>query len=118
MITTNRGDLTVYNEIPAMDAVFITAPDKMELPVRPGRGDTASRLGMAKTGINEQFGIECIDAGLRTLIVPVAGLATILDMRPDEAALKVFCLENDIDIILVFTPEVANRRNKAVYKSS
>lgn len=111
-ITTNKGDLTVYNEIPMVDAVFITAPDKMELPVRPGLDDIAYRLGIARARLNEKFRLECIDAGLRTLIVPIANLATALDMHPDEAALKAFCLENDIDIVLTFTPEVIDKQNK------
>ncbi len=111
-ITTNKGDLTVYNEISDMDAVFITAPDKAECPVRPGLDAIARHLGVARGKIDEKFSIECIDAGLRTLLVPISDLATTLDMRPDEAALKTFCLKNDIDIILVFTPEVIDKRNK------
>lgn len=111
-IATNKGDLMVYNEIPAIDAVFITAPDKTEYPVRSGIDDIALHLGIAKAKINEKFSLECIDAGLRTLIVPIVDLTTALDMRPDEVALKTFCLEKEIDIILIFTSETINKQNK------
>ena len=55
--------------------------------------------------------IECIDAGLRTLIVPIATLEAVLGMYPDEAALKQFCINNDVDIILVFCSEVVSGQN-------
>lgn len=110
-ITTNKGTLTVYNKIPASDAVFITAPDKVELPVRPNLDDVAQHLAISKSKIRNDLNIECIDAGLRTLIVPISSLETVLDMHPDEAVLKQFCINNDVDIILVFSSEVINSQN-------
>lgn len=111
-IATNKGDLTVYNEIPTIDTVFITAPDKAEYPVHSDADAIAYHLGITRAKISEKLNIECIDAGLRTLIVPITDLATVLGMRPIEAELKDFCLKNDIDIILIFTLEVINKQNK------
>ncbi len=43
-----------------------------------------------------------IDAGLRTLIVPVFSLPDEISVYPDEAHLKAFCESFDIDIVLIF----------------
>ena len=110
-ITTSKGSLKVYNEISTSDAVFITAPDKLELPVKPHMDAVAQHLAISKSEIRNDLHVECIDAGLRTLIVPIASLETVLAMHPDEAALKQFCIESEVDIILVFSSEVASRQN-------
>ena len=110
-ITTSKGSLKVYNEIPSADAVFITAPDKVELPVKPGIEAVAQHLAIPVSAVRTDLRIECIDAGLRTLIVPVASLVAVLGMYPDEAALKQFCINNDVDIILVFCSEVVSGQN-------
>ena len=110
-ITTSKGSLKVYNEIPSEGAVFITAPDKVELPVKPEIDAAAQHLGITTQEIRSDLCMECIDAGLRTLIVPIASLKTVLTMCPDQAALKQFCINNDIDIILVFSSEVASAQN-------
>ncbi len=111
-IHTNKGDLPVYNEIEALDAVFITAPDPETLPVPVGAETIAAQLRIAPERIDPKFPLALIDAGLRTLLVPILRLPDVLRLKPDEAALKAFCLENGIDIILVFTPDVAYRKNR------
>ena len=52
-----------------------------------------------------------INAGLNTLIVPISGLCACLAIKPDEVKLKAFCLDNGIDIVLVFTQETAVKNN-------
>ena len=110
-ISTSKGSLKVYNEISTSDAVFITAPDKVELPVKPHMDAVAQHLAVSTSEIRKDLKVECIDAGLRTLIVPIASLETVLAMHPDEAALKQFCIDSEVDIILVFSSEVANSQN-------
>ncbi|WP_291442337.1 PhzF family phenazine biosynthesis protein [Desulfovibrio sp.] len=110
-ISTSKGSLKVYNEISTSDAVFITAPDKVELPVKPHMDAVAQHLAVSTSEIRKDLNVECIDAGLRTLIVPIASLETVLAMHPDEAALKQFCIDSEVDIILVFSSEVANSQN-------
>jgi predicted PhzF superfamily epimerase YddE/YHI9 len=72
----------------------------------------AVALGIAPERIDAQFPVARIDAGLRTLLVPILRLPDVLGLKPDEAALKAFCLKNGIDIVLVFTPDVADRKNR------
>jgi len=111
-IKTNKGDLTVYNELQSLDAVFITAPNPEYLEVKPSLADIAVHLQTAVESIDQQHPVMLIDAGLRTLIVPIVDLDNILGLHPDEPKLKEFCLNNDIDIILVFTNDVADKSNK------
>ncbi|WP_313381465.1 PhzF family phenazine biosynthesis isomerase [Proteiniphilum saccharofermentans] len=111
-ITTNKGDLAVYNELQQLDAVFITAPDPQYLTVPASLNDIAGNLGISQETINKNYPIELIDAGLRTLIVPINSIKDMLEIAPNEMRLKEFCLFNSIDIILVFTEDVVNEKNK------
>ena len=111
-IRTLKGDLTVYNEIQTLDAVFITAPDKIEYEPQVSPETVAAHLGVYSQSIDAKFTIECIDAGLKTLIVPLYDMKTIRSLHPDELNLKHFCLDNHIDIILVFTTDVISDENK------
>ncbi len=112
IIKTNKGDLKVYNELQSLDAVFITAPDPEYLEVKPSLETIAANLNTTAETIDQQYPIMLIDAGLRTLIVPINTLNKILALHPDELKLKEFCVNNDIDIILVFTNDVAYKSNK------
>ena len=112
-IVTNKGGLIVYNELEMLDAVFITAPDPLFLTLSVIQNDIEIHLGISTEKINETYPIELIDAGLRTLIVPIGSIQEVIGINPDEAKLKEFCLANGIDIILVFTMEVVNKDNIA-----
>ena len=65
-------------------------------------------LGLNHGTIRQDLPIRIIDAGLRTLIVPIADLETEISVFPNEQQLKVFCEGNDIDIILVFSKQTAD----------
>ena len=113
-IQTNRkGSLTVYNRIAEQDAVLITAP----APVYIGTGlesqVISDRLGIAQSLINKNSPIDLIDAGLRTLIVPISDLAAEISIFPDEQTLKAFCIENGIDIVLIYSLETKAAENIA-----
>ena len=112
-INTNKGDLAVYNDIPTLDAIFISAPAPEYLDLEMPAAKIAGALGLNEAAIDKRYRIQAIDAGLRTLIVPLAGLADVLSTWPDEPELKKFCLGNGIDIILIFTDEVADQANIA-----
>jgi PhzF family phenazine biosynthesis protein len=112
-ITTNKGDLIVYNELEQLDAVFITAPDPQYLTVPVSVNDIADNLNISPMVVNNTHPVELIDAGLRTLIVPIKGVKDLTKITPNEATLKEFCLSNGIDIILVFTLDVVDEKSKA-----
>jgi len=138
MIRTLRGDLAVYNRIDTMDAVYISAPLPAATPAtKPLQNTTvcttktlenttphnahttealqkatvAARLGLPDTHLDKTLPLDLINAGLDTLIVPIRSLMDILDIWPDEAALKDFCIGTGVDIITVFTREVHDGAN-------
>ena len=70
-------------------------------------------LQLPHGSISEALSMRIIDAGLRTLIVPISDFDTEVSVFPNEQELKAFCLENDIDIILIFSKETASEENFA-----
>lgn len=113
IFTARKGPLNVFNEIEASDAVFISAPS----PRYPGTSITttaiASALGLALDAISDRLPVDFIDAGLRTLIVPLKNLSDEISCMPDEEKLREFCLCQNVDIILIFTTETEDTRNIA-----
>jgi len=103
--TGKKGALTVYNEIPEEDAIYITAPDPIYIETVPDAHVIAEALGIESEDISDSLPPGIIDAGLKTLIVPVISLRQEITMSPDKAVLEKFCIANDIDIILVFSKE-------------
>jgi PhzF family phenazine biosynthesis protein len=104
-------DILVRNEIASTDSVFVSTP----LPNFPAtsltRDDIAAALKIPPGEIIDKDRIMLVNAGLATLIVPLASLDTLLSIRPDQKNLKEFCLTNRIDIILVFTDDVSSEKN-------
>lgn len=112
--TNKKGVISVYNEIDTEDAVYIEAPSPIEHPMNISIDDIERILTLRRGSINrEGRAIRIIDAGLRTLIVPVTLFEDEVSVYPDEASLKVFCESNDIDIILVYSLQVENPSNFA-----
>lgn len=107
-ILTRKGSLQVLNKIKDEDSVFITAPKGAEI----GRALSAEKISAALStppmSIDTRCPIDIINAGLNTLIVPIAALDAILSINPPQESLRRFCLENGIDIITVWTKETAN----------
>lgn len=111
--TRRKGVLKAYNRIPDQDAVFITAPKSVFIGAELLLESIAKILGLESSKISRQYPIDIIDAGLATLIVPVGTLSDEINMFPHEQDLKEFCISNAIDIILVFSTEVRDKRNFA-----
>ena len=111
--TNKKGMISVYNEIDTEDAVYIEAPSPIEHAMNIPVEDIEGILTLRKGSINRDRAIRIIDAGLRTLIVPITQFEDEVSVYPDEAALKVFCEENDIDNILIYSLQVADASNYA-----
>ena len=103
-IETNRmGILSVYNHIKEADAMFITAPKPKNLEVVVSTVQIADALGITESDIEKGLPLDFINAGLRTFIVPINDYKKEISIFPDERKLKQFVLENDIDIIVIFS---------------
>jgi PhzF family phenazine biosynthesis protein len=111
--TNKKGKLTVYNKITEQDAVFITAPKPTFIGTALTSEIIAKSLGLETDRISNKYPIDLIDAGLATLIVPIATLSDEINIFPNEQNLKRFCLDNKIDIILIFSMEVKDNKNIA-----
>ena len=111
--TNKKGMVSVYNEIDTEDAVYIEAPSPIEHSMIFSIDEIEGILTLRKGSINRERIIRIIDAGLRTLIVPITQFEDEVSVYPDEAALKVFCEENDIDNILIYSLQVADASNFA-----
>jgi PhzF family phenazine biosynthesis protein len=111
--TNKKGMVSVYNEIDTEDAVYIEAPSPIEHSMNFSIDEIEGILTLRKGSINRERTIRIIDAGLRTLIVPITQFEDEVSVYPDEAALKVFCEGNDIDNILIYSLQVADASNFA-----
>jgi PhzF family phenazine biosynthesis protein len=108
-IETNRkGILKVYNNIEQEDAVYITAPEAQHLSLKLNNEQVACALEIPINVIDEKYSVDFIDAGLRTLIVPISSFEKEISIYPNEKKLKEFCLINELDIILIFSKNAAN----------
>jgi PhzF family phenazine biosynthesis protein len=103
--------LDVYNRLNDEGSVYITAPEPRYNSLSLSIDEIAAALDIKQGAIGSSWGPALINAGLNTLIVPLSGLSTCLEMKPGEAKLKGFCLDNGIDIVLVFSQETAGRDN-------
>ncbi len=105
--TNKKGRLNIYNHIEEEDCIYISAPDPVMHGCTLSRASIAEALGIREEAISDALPVDIIDAGLRTLLVPIRALEQEVSMYPDEQALKSYCLHNDVDIVLVFSMETA-----------
>ncbi len=111
--TRQKGQLTVYNHIPEENAIYITAPAPTYFELALTLEEIALTLGISPSTISSKHPIDLINAGLKTLIVPITSLADEVSFYPNEASLKDFCLTNQIDIILVYSFDTSYSPNFA-----
>ncbi len=105
--TNKKGELTVYNRIRTENAIYITAPKAQYLEVAVSQTETVEALGLKNEDISDYYPLDFIDAGLRTLLIPVSKLDKEISVFPDEVKLREFCIKNGIDIILIFSKETS-----------
>lgn len=105
--TNRKGRLNIYNHINEEDCIYISAPDPLMIGCPLPKQSIGAALGIKEGAISVSLPLDIIDAGLRTLIVPIKNLADEISMYPDEEGLKQYCLSNDVDIVLVYSLETA-----------
>ena len=110
-IVTDKGALAVENRIKNEDAVFITAPNPIFISREIAKQELSDALKMAPDFMDSAYPISIVDAGLETLLVPIENLQAVLSLSPHVGELKNFCLKHSIDIITVFTDDVADASN-------
>jgi PhzF family phenazine biosynthesis protein len=103
--------LDVHNRLKTEGCVYITAPAPQYKALSLKDGKISIALGLDESKIDSSAAPGLVNAGLTTLIVPIASLQACLALNPNEAALKGFCLDNGIDIVLVYSRETASTEN-------
>lgn len=103
--TNKKGNLSVFNEIQKDNAVYITAPEPIHKGTELSREIIAEQLGISAGSISVEEPIDVINAGLSTLIVPISNLKDEVNIFPSEQKLKNFCMDNEIDIILIYSTQ-------------
>jgi PhzF family phenazine biosynthesis protein len=111
--TKRKGSLTVYNRIREQNAVYISAPEPVYIGTDLTADIIAQQLNVEADCISALYPIDLINAGLSTLIVPLFTLAQEISVTPNEASLRQFCLDQGIDIILIYSVDVLDHRNIA-----
>ena len=101
IITNKKGILTVFNEINEKNAVYITAPNPKYIGSNILINEIIKNMSLNKNQISKLYPIDIIDAGLKTLIIPIDTLKDEINVFPNEQILKNFCLNKNIDIILM-----------------
>ncbi len=108
--TNKKGSLIVFNKIQERDAVFVTAPLPVYIGTDLSASDISNCFGISVESIRKDHPIDIIDAGLRTLIVPIEDLSTEISIFPDINCLREFCITRNMDIILIYSLEVTNAK--------
>jgi PhzF family phenazine biosynthesis protein len=106
-IATQTDHLKVVSRYPAEQSVYISAPAPRFSAQEIAAIDIASALGCLVEHLDTALPTQMVNGGLETLIVPMAGLASILGVAPDFQSLKEFCVQIGADIVLIYSTEVA-----------
>lgn len=109
--TRKKGILSVYNNIPEQNAVYIAAPLPVYMNMALTVGEIADNLEIGDDKISSGYPVDFIDAGNRTLIVPIGSFDDEINLFPNEQKLRNFSLANGIDVILIFCKEVKDSRH-------
>ncbi len=111
LFKTNRGLLKAKNKIKEEDAVFILSPEPYEKEQTPSSNRIAEALNIEQEEIDSSLPVSIINAGLTTLLVPIQSNYSILHIHPALDILHQFCIQQEIDIIQVFTSDVTDPYN-------
>jgi PhzF family phenazine biosynthesis protein len=106
-IATRTDRLQVENCYQDEQSVYVSAPPPVysEKVINPA--DIALAFNSQLDNLDRSRPFQVINAGLETLIVPMAGLTPILEVAPELSILKDFCWQIGVDIILLYSSEVA-----------
>jgi len=111
-ITTNNSKLVIENHVQTDNCVFVSAPSPKVRTFIDTKAHLSKALRIDTDEIDDSCSISIINAGLETLIVPIASLKNILSVSPNFAELKLYCIENSIDIITLYSKEVSFKNSQ------
>lgn len=107
LLRTNRGVVTVLNRTGEDGMVYIRAPDPEFSGVCPGIAETIAALSLDVRDVDPVIPPGVVNAGLETLLVPLASLDACIRCSPDYATLRAFALAHSVDVVVIYTRETA-----------
>lgn len=108
-IATKSDRLMVENRYKSEKSVYISAPSPRYSTKTINIADIASALNCHIDNIEKSLPVQIVNGGLETLVVPIAGLESILSIAPDLQVLNEFCIQIGVDIIILFSTETATQ---------
>jgi PhzF family phenazine biosynthesis protein len=111
-LATRTDQLQVQNCYQDEKSVYISAPLPRFSGKEIGAADIAKSLNCLPDDLDISRPTQIINGGLETLIVPMAGLSPILRVTPELQKLKEFCLQLGVDILLLYSSEVAFQESR------
>jgi len=107
LLRTNRGVVTVLNRTSEDGMVYIRAPEPAFSDACPDAAETAAALDLALRDIDPAIPFGVVNAGLDTLLIPLASLDACIRCSPDYATLRAFALAHAVDVVVIYTRETA-----------
>jgi len=111
-IATRGNRLRVENRYRDEKSVYISAPPPKFSMKEVLAADIATAMNSHLEDLDKSRPIQIVNGGLETLIVPMLGLTHILSVTPDLQTLKEFCLQIGVDIVLLYSSEVASLESR------
>lgn len=111
-MATQTARLQVKNCYLDEKSVYISAPSPQFSAREISATEVAKALNNRLDDLDESRPIQIVNSGLETLIVPMAGLSSILCVAPKLETLKEFCLQIGVDIILLYSSEVDSQESQ------
>jgi PhzF family phenazine biosynthesis protein len=105
----NTESLVVDNRYKVEKCVYISAPFAKFSSTNINKKDLAIALGCQLEDMDASLPLQVLNAGLETLIVPIASLNSILSITPNLQKLKDYCLQIGVDIVVLFCNETTGQ---------
>jgi PhzF family phenazine biosynthesis protein len=109
---TQNDRLAVENRYRDEKCVYISAPLPKFSTAVVDKVDIAGALGCRDALLHTSRPTQMVNAGLETLIVPVANLEAILSLTPNLNTLKEFCVHIGADIAILYTDETSSSESR------
>jgi len=108
----NYGEISLWNKLKEEDAIYISAPlpEYRQRDIDPA--SLASALGRQVDSLADNPPLKIVNAGLETLLAPMASLQDALDLNPDYDTLKKYSEDIGVDVVTIYSPQVANEANR------
>ena len=109
LLSTNKGILPVENRD---GAVYIHAPEPVFTECRIEPGEIAQALNLPLSALDPALETGIVNAGNQTLCLPVKTCRDVTAATPDFQTLLAFCERHKLDVITLFSRQVADAANQ------